>query len=67
MWYPCQKCNYQGKHIINVHNDLQNLKYCSYTVDNSDTVDQLMDQNLGRDSQHKLAGEGTAIKLCFVL
>ena len=65
MWYPCQKCNYQGKHIINVHNDLQNLKYCSYIVHNSDAVDQLMDQDHGRDSQHKLAGEGTAIKLCL--
>ena len=40
MWYHCQKCNYQGKHINNVHNDLQNLKYCSYIVDNSDALDQ---------------------------
>ena len=65
MWYPCQKCNYQGKHIINVHNDLQNFKYCSYIVDNSDTLDQLMDQDHGRDSQHNLVGDGTALKSVF--
>ena len=32
---------------------------------NLDALDLLMDQDYGRDSQHNLAGEGTAIKLCL--
>ena len=36
-----------------------------YIVDNSDALDRLMDQDYGRDSQHNLAGEGTALKTVF--
>ena len=49
-------CVYVKSHTLDKH---------EYSVHNGVKVDQLMDQDHGRDSQHKLAGEGTAIKLCL--